>query len=96
MNSGDNDCVLVSNPNEDFYDDLKALSSEPVDEDLEQLRVSPIELFEHVEGTRIGTRILDIKRRCVGFSSGLETSASCLTGLLRQRFSIVRLTQFPR
>ena len=54
---------MVSNPNEDFYDDLKALSSEPVGEDLEQLRVSSVELFEHVEGTRIGTRSLDIKSK---------------------------------
>ena len=63
VNSGDNDCVLVSNPNKDFYENLEALFADPVDEDLVQLRVSSVELFEHVEGTRIGTRSLDIKSK---------------------------------
>lgn len=52
-------------PNEDFYDEFKALFSEPVDEykDLVHHRVGPSELLEHVKSTRIGTRSLDIKSK---------------------------------
>ena len=63
MNSGDNNCVLVPNSDEDFYDDLEALSAEPLDEDLEQLRVNSVEPFEHVESTRISTQSLNIKSK---------------------------------
>ena len=50
-------------PTKIFMNDLEALSAEPVDEDLEQLRVISVEPFEHVEGTstRMGTRSLNIK-----------------------------------
>ena len=56
---------MVSDPTEDFYDNLEALFADckPVDGDLVQLRVSSVEPFKHVEGTRIGTRSLDIKSK---------------------------------
>lgn len=62
-NLGDNDCVLVMNPNEDFYDDFKALFAEPVDKDLVHRHVGFCEPLEHVEGTRVGTQSFDIKSK---------------------------------
>ena len=68
VSSGGNDCDLVSDRTEDFYETLGALIAEikPMDEDLVQLRISSVranEPFKHVEGTRIGTRRLDIKKK---------------------------------
>ena len=63
MSSSDDACILVSDPTEDFYENLEALFAEPVDKDLVQLRVSSVEPFEHVEGTRTGTRSLYIKSK---------------------------------
>ena len=61
----DNDCVLVLDPNKDFYDDFEVLFSEPVDKykNLIHHRISPIELLEHVKSTRVGTQNLDIKSK---------------------------------
>lgn len=68
VSSGGNDCVLVSDCTEYFYEALGALFAEikPVNEDLVQLRVSFVsanEPFKHVEGIRMGTRRLDIKNK---------------------------------
>lgn len=68
MSSGDDDCVLVPDPADDFYENLGALfvDYKPVDEDLVQLhvsRISAIEPLKHVEGIRIGTRRLNIKSK---------------------------------
>ena len=57
VNSSNSDYVLVSDPAEDFYENLGALFSncEPVNEDSKRLRVnsvSAVEPFKHVEGTR--------------------------------------------
>ncbi len=54
---------MVLDPNKDFYDDFKALFSEPMDEykDLMHYRIGLSELLERVKSTRIGTQSLDIK-----------------------------------
>lgn len=68
MSSSDNTCILVSDPTEDVYEDLEVLFAdcEPMDEDLVQPRISTVEPFKHVEGTRK----LDIK--CKKSVHGLE------------------------
>lgn len=54
----ENDSVLVLDPNEDFLDNFEALFVEPVDQDLEQPRVSFVVPFKHGEGTKTGTQSL--------------------------------------
>ncbi|MCJ1348040.1 hypothetical protein MMC31_006271 [Peltigera leucophlebia] len=51
VSSSDNDSFLVSDPTDDFYENLGALFADckPVDEDLEQLRVSSVSIVEPVE-----------------------------------------------
>ena len=65
VSSSNNASILVSDPTEDFYENMEAMFAEPVDkdEDLVQLRVGSPEPFEHIEGTRIGTQGLDIKSK---------------------------------
>lgn len=57
--------ILVSDPIEDFYENMEALFAKSVDEDedLAQLRVGFLEPCEHVEDTRIGTQGLYIKSK---------------------------------
>lgn len=63
LSLSDNSCILVSDPNEDVYENLEALFAESVGENLEQPSVSSVGPFNHVEGTRTGTRSLDIKSK---------------------------------
>lgn len=61
----DNDCVLVLDPNDNFYNNFKALFAEPVDKykDLVHHCAGPREFFERVESTKISTQSLDIKNK---------------------------------
>ncbi len=65
MSSSDGACILVSDPTEDFYENLETLFADftPVDEYLVQIRFSFVESFKHVEGTGAGKRRLDIKSK---------------------------------
>ena len=68
VSSGEDDCVLVSEPTDDFYKNLGALFADckPVEEDVVQLHVSSVSTIEplkHVKGIRIGTRRLKIRSK---------------------------------
>lgn len=65
LSSCDGACILVSDPTEDFYENLETLFADctPLDEYLVQLRFSFVESFKHAESTGVGKRRLDIKSK---------------------------------
>lgn len=79
VSSGEDDCILVSDPTDEFYEHLGAWFADckHVDKDVVQLHVSSVSAIEplkHVEGIRIGTRKAEHQEQ--KDNEGLEPQAS--------------------
>lgn len=62
---GNNDCVLISKPKEEFYKNLGALfgNCQLINQDLLQLRISLVQLLKHIHNTKIGTQSLNVNSK---------------------------------
>lgn len=59
----DKDYILISNLIKDFYENLKNLFVESMDEDLVQLLTALLKLFAYIKDIRVSIPSMDIKKR---------------------------------
>lgn len=74
--------------NKDFYDDFKALFSEPVDKykNLVYHRIGPSKLLERVKSIRIDTQSLDIKSKKTVQELKLQTPKKDVIFIEKRRY----------